>query len=94
MSFQKVRERLLYSLADSRIDEEEFCLLYDAYKSKNAAYPYWDYDDFRLDSPSLDECLADFRVNKVDVLLLAQALRVPRRFRRAQGTVCSGLEGL
>ena len=34
------------------------------------------------------------RVSKEDLLRLEEALQVPRRFRRAQGTVCSGLEGL
>ena len=34
--------------------------------------------------------LAEFRVSKVDLRRLAEALRVSRRFRSAQGTVCSG----
>ena len=53
-------------------------------------YPYWDYEDFSLEYLSSEECLAEFRVSKVDLPRLAEALRVPRRFRSAQGTVCSG----
>lgn len=52
MSFQKVRDSLIYCLADNVIDYEEFVLLYNAYESKNAAYPYWEYEDFCLDSLS------------------------------------------
>ena len=94
MSFQKVRHLLIYSLADDIIDEEEFVLLYNAYDSGNALYPYREYDGFELDSLELDECLANFRVNKADLPRLAAALRIPARFRCHQGTVCSGLEGL
>ena len=94
MSFQKVRHSLIYSLADDIIDEEEFVLLNNAYDSGNALFPYREYDGFELDSLELDECSANFRANKADLLRLAAALRIPARFRCHQGTVCSGLEGL
>ena len=61
MSFQKVRDELIYCFADGILDEEEFVLLYDAYKSTNSIYPYWEYNEFSLVSLSSDECLADFR---------------------------------
>ena len=81
----------MYCLADEIIDEDEFLLLYDAYESENKCYPYWDYEDFSLEYLSSEECLAEFRVSKVDLpRLAAESLRVPRRFRSAQGTVCSG----
>ena len=44
-------------------------------------YPYREYDGFELDSLELDECLANFRVNKADLPRLAAALRIPARFR-------------
>lgn len=68
--------------------------MYNAYKSKSAVYPYWEYEDFCLDSLSSDKCLAAFRVSKEDLPCLAEALQVPRRFKSVQGTVCRGLEGL
>lgn len=40
MSFQKVRDELIYCFADGILDQEEFVLLYDAYKSTNSIYPY------------------------------------------------------
>ena len=86
MSFQKVQHSLIYSLADDIIDEEEFVLLYNAYDSGNALYPYREYDGFELDSLELDECSANFRVNKADLPRLAAALRIPARFTCHQGT--------
>ena len=35
MSFQKVRDELTYCFADGILHEEEFVLLYNAYKSTN-----------------------------------------------------------
>ena len=93
MSFEKVRNSLVYSLLDELIDEEEFVLLFDAYKSVNPSYPYWEYDGFCLDSFNSSECLTEFRVSKEDLPRLAEVLRVPPQFRCTQGTVCSGIEG-
>ena len=73
------------SFADEIIDEEEYVLLFDAYKSSNPAYPYWEYDAFCLDSFDSSECLTEFRVSKED-LSLAEVLRVPAQFRCPQGT--------
>ncbi|CAH3020793.1 unnamed protein product, partial [Porites evermanni] len=87
MSFQIVRDELIYCFADGILNEEEFVLLYDAYKSTNSIYPYWEYDEFSLDSLSSDECLADLRVEKDDIPRLAEALRLPGRFRCSQGTL-------
>ncbi|KXJ11519.1 hypothetical protein AC249_AIPGENE22737 [Exaiptasia diaphana] len=92
MSFENVRDALVYSFADGYIDEEEFLLLYDAYSSVNPKYPYWEYDDFDLDSLDSSECISDFRVDKNDIPLLADVLGVPQVFKCPQGTICSGLE--
>ena len=81
MSFEKVRDALVYSLVDEIIDEEEFVLLFDAYKSVNLSYPYWEYDCFCLDSFDSSECLTEFRVNKEDLPRLAEILGVPPQFR-------------
>ena len=55
MSFQKGRYSLVYCLADKVIDDEEFVLLYNAYETRNASYPYCECEDFCLDSLSSDE---------------------------------------
>ena len=57
MSLQKVRDELIHCFADGILDEEEFFLLYDAYKSKNSIYPFWEDDEFSLDPLSSDEFL-------------------------------------
>ena len=49
VSFRKVRDELIYCFADGILDEEEFVLLYDAYKLTNSIYPYWEYDEFSFD---------------------------------------------
>ena len=94
MSFGKVRNALVYALADKIIDEEEFVLLFNAYKSVKPTDTYWEYDNFCLDSFDSSECLTEFRVSKEDLPRLAEVLRVPPQFRCSQGTVCSGIEGL
>ena len=76
MSFQKVRDGLTYCFADGILDEEEFFLLYDAYKSINSIYSFWEYDEFSLDPLSSDEFLADFRVEKDDIPRLTEAPRL------------------
>ena len=65
MSFQKVRDSLVYFLADEVTDDEEFALSYNAYESRNASYPYWECKDFCLDSLSSDACLADVRAKNI-----------------------------
>ena len=49
MSFQDVRTALVIGYGDGQLDNEEFMLLYDAYKSQNPAYPYWEFGQFCLD---------------------------------------------
>ena len=76
MSFQKVRDELFYFFADGVPDEEEFVLLYDAYKSTNSIYSFWEYDEFSLDPLTSDECLADLRVEIEGIPRLAEAPRL------------------
>ena len=80
MSFSKVQNALVYTLADEIIDEdkEEFVLLFNAYKLVNPSYPYWEYDGICLDSFDSSERLTEFGVSKEDIPSLAEVLRVPR----------------
>lgn len=94
MSFQDVRNNLVFGLMDGYLPEEEFLILYEYFKSSNPVYPYWEYDSFCLDSLDSNECKAEFRVEKDDILLLARALHIPDVFKCSQGTKCSGIEGL
>lgn len=94
MSFQHVRDNLIFCLADGVINEEEFAILYSNFWSENPCYPYWEYDSFCLDELDSSECLTEFRVAKEDIPGLALALQIPDKFTCTQGTICSGIEGL
>jgi len=86
MSFRDVREALLCYHYDGIISEEEFLVLYEEYESTNLYFPYWEYDPFCLDNFDSSEARAEFRIDKDDIPLLAQALNIPDVFRCYQGT--------
>ena len=46
MSFKNARDALVLCYDNGVIDEEEFCLLYDANRSKNPEFPYEEYGKF------------------------------------------------
>ena len=71
MAFQEVRDALVYGFADGYLDEEEFLILYELYKSVNPLYPYWEFQPFCLQNIDSSECLAEFRVTKEDIPFLA-----------------------
>lgn len=94
MSFQDVREALFFSFADGFISEEQFIILHEEYKSVNLCFPYREYESFNLQNLDDSECKAEFRVEKGDIPILADALQIPDHFRCPQSTICPGLEGL
>ncbi|KAK3728021.1 hypothetical protein QZH41_009525 [Actinostola sp. cb2023] len=65
---------------DDIITDEEFAILYDVNCSKNLDLPYDDYERFDLDNMENDECIAEFRVTKNDLPVLAEALQIPDTF--------------
>ena len=83
---------LCLCLTEKTIDEEEFGLLYEAYRPSNL--PHSAYEKFSLTNKDPAECKADFRVEKRDIPLLLDALRVPSVFQCRNGTICDGVEGL
>lgn len=93
-SFERTREALLLGYGSGLLDDEEFAVLYDAFKSENLAFPYYHYPKFSLEDKDEYECIADFRVKKNDLPVLSEALGIPPLFRCYQGTVCDGMEGL
>lgn len=94
MSLKKTRDELLLAFDDGFISDEEFLLLYDLNTSPNLDLPYEQYPCFDLEDMQDDECLAEFRVRKRDLPLLANALQIPDRFICEQRSVIGGLEGL
>ena len=94
MFFQDVRTVLAIDYRNNLMDDKEFMLLYDVYKSKNPAYPYWEFGRFPLDELLTSECEAMFRVQRADIPILLDVLRVPETFKCRRGTICDGIEGL
>ena len=93
-SFQKLQELLLPCLEEEIIDDEEFSVLYEAYAPQNLPFQHSAYEKFSLENKNSAECKADFRVDKRDITLLIEALRVPLICKCSNGTICDGTEGL
>ena len=92
--FKEVHEMLCVCVIKEIIDEEEFALLYEAYRPSNLPFPHSAYENFSFANKDPAECKADFRVEKRDIPLLLDALRVPPVFQCRNGTICDGVEGL
>ena len=92
-SFQKIQELLLPCLEEEIIDDEEFSVFYEAYAPQNLPFQHSAYEKFSLENQNSAECKADFRVDKRDIALLIEALRVQLIFRCSNGTICDGTEG-
>ena len=94
MSFHELQELLLLSHDDSVIDDEELLLLYEEFSPKNPDFSYENYGRLDLQDMNDFECLAEFRVKKRDLPLLAEALQIPDSFTCYQRSVVRGMEGL
>ena len=93
-SFEKIQELLLPCLVEEIIDDEEFSVLYEAYTPQNLPFQHSAYEKFSLENKNSAECKADCHVDKRDIALLVEALRVPPIFKCTNGTICDGTEGL
>lgn len=93
-SFKEVRELLLVAYDSEIINDEEFLVLFENYRSRNPQFPYNSYPRFELENMQDDECLAEFRVKKEDFPRLADVLQIPETVRCEQRSVCGRIEGL
>lgn len=84
----------LMSHIQGLITDEELLLLLDLNTAKNPEFSYDIYDRFDLDEIDEAECKAEFRIEKRDIRLLADALGMPATLRCPQRTVAGGIEGL
>ena len=91
---REVREALLLMHSENYLNDEEFLLLYDINKSKNPDFPYWNYTNFDLDQLNEDECIANFRFKKNDILLLKHLMQIPNDVICYNRTKTDGLEAL
>ena len=92
--FQDARNALVLYHDKGVIDDEEFCLLHDTYRSKNPEFPYEEYGKFDLEEMDNSEWKAKFCFRKEDIPMLAEALGIPKTFTCSQGSVSDGIEGL
>ena len=69
-------------------------MFYEAYAPQNLPFQHSACEKFSLENKNSAERKADFRVDKRDIALLIEALRVPLIFRCSQGTICDGTEAL
>ena len=83
-SFKKVHALCLF-LTEEIIDEEEFVLLYEAYRLSNLLSPHSVNEKFSLANKDPAEGKADFRVEKRDIPLLFDALKLPPVFQCRNG---------
>ena len=94
MSCREIREMLLIAYDSKIISEEEFLVLWENYQSKNPEFPYSSYARFDLQNIDEAECLAEFRVQKQDIPVLANVLQLPINIHCPQRTICDRIEGL
>ena len=85
---------LCLCLIEEIIVEEEFVPFYEAYRPSNLPFPHSANEKLSLANEDPVECKADFRVEKRDIPLLLDALRVPPVFQCRNETICDGVEGL
>lgn len=93
-SLKDARDLALISHNQGVITDEELLLLLEENKSRNPEFSYDVYDRFDLENMEEAECKSEFRVEKHDIPLLAEALGLPETFTCPQRSVAEGIEGL
>jgi len=95
MPFLKdVRNALFMSHSQGLLSDEELLLLLEENTSKNPAFEYATYERFDIGRIEEPECKSEFRLEKKDLPILADALQLPDKFLCSQRTTADKLEGL
>ncbi|RUA05602.1 MAG: hypothetical protein DSY43_04245 [Gammaproteobacteria bacterium] len=94
VSFHELQELFLLCHNDGILNDEELLLLYEEYQSNNPNFLWNDFSRLDLHDMNEAECLAEFRVRKCDLPLLAEVLQIPDSFTCYQRTISSGMEAL
>ena len=92
-SFKDIRDFVFVGYAHDMFDDEEFCLLYDFYQSKNPDFPYNSYASFDLGEMILLSVIPSSSREMAHSLAGRQATDSPT-FQCPQRSVCDGIEGL
>lgn len=64
---------------------DDFLFLYEMFPSKNTNFPYDEYSRFDFDKMCEAECKAEFRFDKKNLSVLAEASQFPSYFKLNQG---------
>lgn len=91
---RETRICIAYAYRKGFINDREFHLLYEANKSKNPEFPYWNYERFDLDEMTNAECKAEFLFYRNDIYKLADVLQLPEEIVTYNGLVVSSIAGL
>ena len=94
MSFRETREMLSLAYDGKVISDEEFLVLWESCHSKDPDFPHSSYARVDLEHIDETECLAEFRVRKQDIPVLANVLQLPMNIRCQQRRICDRIEGL
>ena len=90
-TFEEFRLLLVVYYDANLISNEDFLLLYELFPSKSPNFPYEEYSRFNLDNMSEADCKAEFRFNRNDLPVLAEALQIPPSFKLNQVCFYDGL---
>jgi hypothetical protein len=93
-SFKQARDLLLFSFYNKQITVEQLLILLEENTSQNPEFDYLQYERFDLATIPEPECRSNFRFDKDDIPLLADALGLPDQFQCYQRTTARKLEGL
>ena len=93
-SFKETINCIAYAYKKDFLNEQEFVLLYDAHKSKNPEFRYWNYERFNLEDKTNDECKAEFRFLREDIFKLADQLQLPHEITTYNGLVVDSIPAL
>ena len=78
---------LLLAYDGKVISDEEFLVLWESCRSKNPDFPHSSYARFDLTNIDETERLAEFRVQKQDILVLANVLQLAMNIRCPQRAI-------
>ena len=88
------RDMALISHSQGIITDEELIFLLEENTSRNPKFSYDVYGYFDLEEMEEPECKSEFRIQKHDIPVLANALGLPETLKCPQRSVVSGIEGL
>ena len=92
MSFRETREMLLLAYNGKIISDVDFFVLWEGCRSKNPDFPHSSYARFGLENIDETEYLAEFRVQKQAIPVLANVLQLPFNSLSPQRTICDRIK--